>query len=441
MRSIQKAGISLATLILLLAACGSNNNGKTDTASPSSSLSSSSSASASSSGEKVNLRMTWWGNQKRADLTMQVIELFERKYPNISIASEFMAQDVYGDKIKTQIAGRSEPDLIIMGNDYIDYASRNVLVDLNKYVGSEIQIDKFQDSFIQPGRMDGKLYGLNLGNNGVGLIYNKTIFDNAGIPVPEAMTWTELEELGKTLVGKLDKDQYAFADQSSLNEYFELFLRQRGKAINNGGAVGFEAQDVADWLSMWDRFRKERIVPPAEISSAHTELSAETSTLTEGTTAMVFRYLNQLPAFQDAVQDELGLIRPPSGEDGKTGLWLHPGQFITISVNSKHPKEAAMFANFMINDPEATQILGSDRGISISQEARDALKTTLSPAQLTMFDYFEKVIANEASMPKAMPAGDWNGALGKAAQKVAFGKSTPEEAGKEVYEAAVKTLK
>ncbi|MFD2330477.1 ABC transporter substrate-binding protein [Cohnella sp. GCM10020058] len=440
MRSIQKAGISLVAFSLLLAACGTGDNGKADTASPASSSTAPAKASAGA-GEKVSLRMTWWGNQKRADLTMQVIELFERKHPNISIASEFMAQDVYGDKIKTQIAGRSEPDLIVMGNDYIDYAARNVLVDLDEYVGSEIQIDKFQDSFIEPGRMNGKLYGLNLGNNGVGLIYNKTLFDKAGVSAPGTMTWTQLEELGKTLVGKLDKGQYAFADQSSLNEYFELFLRQRGKAINNGGAVGFEAQDVADWLSMWDRFRKEGIIPKAEISSAHTELSAETSTLTEGTTAMVFRYLNQLPAFQDAVKDELGLIKPPSGEDGKTGLWLHPGQYITISVNSEHPKEAAMFANFMINDPEATQILGSDRGISISQEARDALKPTLSPAQLQMFDYFEKVIASEAPMPKAMPAGDWNGALGKAAQKVAFGKSTPEEAGKEVYNAAVKTLK
>jgi multiple sugar transport system substrate-binding protein len=434
----KKAGGVVIALSLLLAGCGANskeNSGGSPEASASGSA-------ATSFNEKVNLRMTWWGNQKRADLTMQVIELFENKYPNVSIASEFMAQDVYADKIKTQMAGRSEPDLIIMGNDYIDYAARGVLVDLTSYVGNEIQIGHFEDSFINPGRMDGKLFGLNLGNNGVGLIYNKTMIGDAGISLPESMDWAQLEEFGKQLVAKLGKGKYAFADQSSLNEYFELYLRQQGKSLNADGKVGFEPQDAANWFAMWERFRKQGIIPPAEISAAHVELSAETSTLTEGVTAMVFRYLNQLPAFQDAVQDELDLITPPKGdESGKDGLWLHPGQYITISANSKYPKEAALFANFMINDPEATQILGSDRGISISSTVREALKPTLSAPQLKMFEYFENVIAKADPMPKAMPTGDWNGALGKAAMKVAFAKATPEEAGKEVYEAALKTLK
>ncbi|MFB9279470.1 ABC transporter substrate-binding protein [Cohnella cellulosilytica] len=442
MRRIQSTGLLALVLLLVLAACGGNNQNSVQPGSGGGSSSSGEQAASQPPAEKAELRMTWWGNQKRADLTLQVIELFEKKYPHITIASEFLAQDVFGDKIKTQMASRSEPDLIILGNDYGDYAERGILRDLTPYVGSEIQIDKFEESFINPGRYNGQLIGLNLGNNGIGMIYNQTMIENAGLQFPETMNWDELEAFGKELVAKLGKGKYAFADQSNLNEYFEYFLRQRGKAINDNGKVGFTEQDAEDWFAMWDRFRKEGIIPTAEIAAAHVELSAETSTLIEGLTAMVFRYLNQLPAFQDATQDELELGRLPTGGPGaEEGEWLHPGQFITVSANSKHPKEAAMFIDFMINDPEATKVLGSDRGISISAEAREAIKPTLTPPELKMMEYFEEVIAKAKPLPKQMPAGAWNGALTNAAQKVAFGRSTAAEAAKEVYQAAADTLK
>lgn len=435
----------LALMLIFITACGQNSNvssNKSKEESPASTQGDNTNKGEEAPAKDVKLRMTWWGNQARADLTLQVIDLFENKYPHISIEAEYMSQETYGDKLKTQIAGKSEPDLIIMGNDYVDYASRGVLLELDPYVGNEVSLDKLDATSVEPGRMDGKLYGLNLGNNGIGLLYNKDMIKNAGLEMPEAMDWTELEEFSKKLVDALGKGKYAFADQSGDNSYFEYFLRQKGKALNADGKVGFTAEDVEEWLTMWDNFRKAGVVPTAEVTAANLDINAETSTVIKGITAMVFRYLNQLPAYQNATQEELDLAALPNGPQGsQDGEWLHPGQFITVSANSKNPKEAAMFASFIVNDPEATSILGNDRGISISPEARAANMSKLSPPEVKMVQYFEKEISNKGKLPKQMPAGAWNGALNNAAQKVAFGQATPADAANEVYEAAAATLK
>jgi maltose-binding protein MalE len=65
----------------------------------------------------------------------------------------------------------------------------------------------------------------------------------------------------------------------------------------------------------------------------------------------------------------------------------------------------------------------------------------LTPPEVKMVKYFENVIAKAQPIPKSMPAGPWTGALTKAAQKVAFGQATPEQAAQEVYAAAAGTLK
>ena len=40
-----------------------------------------------------------------------------------------------------------------------------------------------------------------------------------------------------------------------------------------------------------------------------------------------------------------------------------------ISATCEHPKEAALLVNFLMNNEEAAQILGSERGVPVSQIA------------------------------------------------------------------------
>ena len=54
----------------------------------------------------VELRFSWWGGDKRAQLTQEAIKKFEAENPNIKIKPEFGDWSGYWDKLATQVAAK-----------------------------------------------------------------------------------------------------------------------------------------------------------------------------------------------------------------------------------------------------------------------------------------------------------------------------------------------
>lgn len=421
----------LVLLLLVVTACsgGGAKVGKPSAASPSD----------RAGEEKVNLRIMWWGSQARHDATLKVIEKFQEKYPHIKISPEYMGNDGYFDKLATQIAGGNPPDLMQLGNNYPDYVSKDALMDLTPYMGQEINVESFDQNVIDAGAMDGKQYGISLGSNVLGLIYNKSLLEKAGIQPPkENMTWEELEAFGKDAVTKLDKGVYAFADQSFFPHYLNYFLRQQDKTFYRDGTVAFAAEDIENWFEMWKRFREAGIVPSSEAAASMSETSPDVSLLVQGKVLMSLVWSNQMSGFQNAMQDELGVSLLPAAQDEKrSGLWIQPSQFMTVSKQSKHPKEAAMFIDFMVNDLEATKILGNDRGIPGSEKVREMLIGEGSEIDKKIYEYFNLSAGIASSMDRELPnISEFDGQLNNAAMAVGFGTKSPAEAAADVVSAA-----
>lgn len=57
----------------------------------------------------------------------------------------------------------------------------------------------------------------------------------------------------------------------------------------------------------------------------------------------------------------------PGAKDA--GLFFKPAQMLFIGKSSKHPKEAAMLINFLLNSKEGVQALGLERGVPLSKAA------------------------------------------------------------------------
>lgn len=114
---------------------------------------------------QVELRMMWWGDQKRADITNEALKVFQEKHPNIKIMGEFSPSSGYFDKLNTQLASGTAPDIFFLGGNVVDYAKKNVLLDLDPYVGSELNLDGMDPTMVEYGRLDGKLQHISAGAN------------------------------------------------------------------------------------------------------------------------------------------------------------------------------------------------------------------------------------------------------------------------------------
>jgi multiple sugar transport system substrate-binding protein len=183
--------------------------------------------------DQNRFRVYWWGTKERADRTLAAVSLYQQKNSGIRIDGESLSWADYWPRLATQAAGRNAPDLIQMDYRYVaEYARRNALAPLDEYLGSILDISDFDKESIDSCRVDGKLYGINLGNNSHSLIFNKAAYAKAGVPEPEpGMTWDQLIERATEITKAHDGNYFGVSDGSLEENAFENWLRQRGKAL------------------------------------------------------------------------------------------------------------------------------------------------------------------------------------------------------------------
>ena len=70
-------------------------------------------ASTTDGKEPVTLRFSWWGGETRHKATMAAVEAFEQEYPWVTVECEYSSWDGWTDKVATQLAGGTAPDLML----------------------------------------------------------------------------------------------------------------------------------------------------------------------------------------------------------------------------------------------------------------------------------------------------------------------------------------
>ena len=118
----------LAALMAIATACsGGTGSGGAGGSSASESPSGGSAPSGGSSGgEQVELRIMWWGDQKRADITNEALKVFQQKHPNIKVVGEFAPSTGYFDKLNTQLASGTAPDVFFLGGNVVEIGRAHV---------------------------------------------------------------------------------------------------------------------------------------------------------------------------------------------------------------------------------------------------------------------------------------------------------------------------
>jgi pectin-derived oligosaccharide transport system substrate-binding protein len=396
-------------------------------------------AAAPAGQQPVQLRFAWWGSQDRHNRTIKAIELFQQRYPWISISYEFAGFQDYFTKMTTQATGGNLPDL--MQQDYATIAQwtgNNLLVPLDPYVSDgTIKLDGIPAKSIDGGRLNGKLYALNLGNNSQTIVLDMAAFEKAGVPLPATnWTWADFEKATMDLHGKLGI-YGAGGTLDDIQHWKSLYLGTGKWGFSpDGKALGYtDDQPFVDYLKMLMRLQDAGAIPSQQENIAQYRTQGiETRPIVPAKSAMEYMWSNQLVAVWTAAGADRKfklnpLPRPPGGQSEN---YPKPSQFISITAHSKHPKEAAMFVDFMTNDVEANKILLGERGVPISPKIQEAIKPLLTPAQTEVQNYLAMLEKDSSPLPPPDPAAQQklqdNLYFPELVDPVLLKRSTPEEA-------------
>lgn len=386
--------------------------------------------------EPVTIEMSWWGDENRAALFDEVIQLFTAKYPYITVTQTPVGSpDDLFNRLATDFGagGSTAPDVFALGGAKPqEYGSAGALLDLST-VADIVQSDKYPDYSLTNALVDGTLYGLPTGGNATSMFVNTDILEKAGVALPEGdWTWDQFKEIANA-VGQAnltnDQGQKVWGVDLRVQDIIGTYTGQETEygMYDWDGNVAVSPEVLAQWYQMELDLMKGGGLPDADVLAAGWALTPDQQPFTLGQAAITFGYSNLASAY--ATAGNITLLKPPTNT-AKTGVALLPSAFWSINASTKHPQESALLVNWFLNEPEAAALIKDTRGVQFNKEIAESVAATLEGPNKAAADYVASVLeSGEVAPPQPNGGARMNEYSQTAENKVLRGEQTPLEAG------------
>ncbi|WP_193241363.1 ABC transporter substrate-binding protein [Streptomyces phaeolivaceus] len=389
---------------------------------------------ASADGE-AHLNFQWWGGDERNVATQKAVRLFERRNPRIKVSVSFTGYDSYFQRLATQVAAGTGPDVLQM--DYYQlrsYAANGLIADLGGPDFSGIGIDEIPQVYVDADRLDGDLWAVPTGISTQALLVDPAIWRKAGgLPKP-GWTWDDLiEDVGPAL-RKAAPDRSPLTDFGRYSETFDLWLVQRGKSLyKDDGSLGFTQADLTAFWELTARLRDKGVFTPPPLTASY-DGSTASSPLVRKLSAAEFNLTGTVMPYFEAYGD-ISLVPFPTASAGAPlGLTAQPGM-MCVRRSSAHRRQAALLIDFLLNDPAAGAALGVVRGLPPNRRTMNRIAPGLGEGDRVVYEYVS-ALERRFTASAIPPSGSDEDKLEfrRVNEDVLFGKKTVREAAAEMFE-------
>ena len=402
----------------------------------------------SASGSGGYLRLAWWGNTTRDERTVRLAQLFMDKNPGVTVETEPTQWDGYWQKMNTQAAAGSLPDVMQQDVSYIkQYTDRNQLVDLNAYAQRKIiDLSHWADAGLSAGILDGKLVGLVLGTNAPGMGYDVGVLQKAGVTIDDTTwTWADYERIALQIYQKTGV-QTCPPGPTQFRMVMEHTTRQGGIGLfsKDEKSLGMTNNQAAydGWklvLDINNRLRAAGALYDPEDTYVMGR-AMEEMPLAQGKTWNDFFWSNQYIGQSAAAKRELQYVMIPAvvQEKAPFGTYFRPSQYISMLATSKDKDLSAKFINFFVNDLEANRILLAERGIPIPTDVREDLYGRVDAGNKFLFDFITHITPyiSPTDPPYPMRSGEAEDAMRPIVLQALLGRISSDDAMKQIIQAA-----
>lgn len=349
-------------------------------------------AAAEPAAQPVELRLTFWGDLADMPTWKSGIDQWNQAQPNSKIKWENTPWGEYWTKLQTEVAGGSTLDVIGMVSMYSQqYIRQGALLPLDGFIEKEpdVKMDDFWPLIMTAYKWKNETYALPYDLSTMCLMYNKKLFDEAGVKYPVEWTWEEFLDATQKLTkstrgdGKIDQFGYILPTfdwtiDVPLGTNKARFVSEDGLKCMLDSA---EATETIQWLS--DLCNKYHVAPtPGE--------AGDIPLFETGKAAITWGN----PEF---VQNLVQRIGPPRNND--KFLWdvayfpkkqqnanaVQGGSF-SLGKSTKYPQEAWSFIKFYTSGPMLEAMVGKpSRGIPGRRSVAQSLITPDNPEHQQLF--------------------------------------------------------
>lgn len=380
------------------------------------------------------------------DYWNEIIDKFEAAYPGIEV--EMQISPSIGDVIRPQIVAGNVPDFIVMNdNDPTGLIASMIkekglmdLTDVFEGPGLDddtLLKDQVNDGILETAKCqpygDGKIYLAPFNSSPMGLVYNKTLFEEMGYELPT--TWDEFFALGD----QAKEDGYALLTYAGIYPgYMESLLwpsLASATGIDNvndisnyveGSCSTPEALEVLENIA---KIGTEGYLLDGTVALNHTQSQTE---------MMMNKCLfipngnwmeNEMAEAPRADNFEFGLWTAPVLKEGDQAYVMTSVEQFSIPANAKNPELAKEFLRFLYTEDSVKLFAEKANGIYALKDATELSKELVSDGIYNMNAIYEhgiSMVFGFAALPegcKVVPRDK----VFKALSDVMSGKMSAEE--------------
>lgn len=346
LKHYKKIGATVLTVAMfagVLSGCGGTSVGKS-----------------SGSGKAVTVTVMQQNAQDYVYFT-KIGKEFTKLHPNVTIKYIGVPYDNFDTKLQTMIASGTQPDVTthvqLMG--FMDYYNKGLLTDLTPYIKKyhfDYKKDNIPQSTMSMAVVNGKTYGIPLNSFTTVLLYNKDMFDKAGIPYPTSnyndKTWTfdKMVEIAKKLSsGSGQSANYGLywgwdgGGAMQDPDYFNASLFQTGATKTGIATSNNLAQDsvINAYQRIADLTYKDKVMP----SPAYVKALGGSDPFLSGKIAMEVQGSWALAGVND-VSFKVGVAAVPVGPNSKVRAVQYTDPYFILK-GSKCADEAFQYLAFL----------------------------------------------------------------------------------------------
>jgi len=348
-----------------------------------------------------------------------IVEAFEAENLTITIEVQTAAYDDYFTSLQTQIAGGSAPDTFELNyENFVTYARSGALLDIGEYVADPdryyaLALEGFSDDRVQ--------YGLPMTFSDVVLIYNKDLFDAAGLDYPTAdWTWEDEQAAAEALT---DAETGVFGDFQPISffEFYKALQQAGGTFFDEDGQAMFNSAEglaAAEWLTS-----KPGTVMPTLADIGGTP-DFDTSLFQSGQLAMWHNGIWQFTGLNESGVN-YDIVVEPGSVQSANAVFMNGA---VVSEATDHPAEAAAWISFLAGSETTvdTRLASSWELPAVNDDAAFASYLEITPPEnrQAVFDALDNI----ALPPVIERQQEMQDAVTQALESIVADGTDPQEA-------------
>ncbi len=356
-----------------------------------------------------NLTMQIWDNSQRESM-QALADAYHELNPDVTIEVQVTSWDEYWTKLEAAAGSGNLPDIFWMHTNYILlYADNGMLADVTDLYDDDTYSHYSDISIANTQGSDGRMYGIPKDKDTVCLVYNKEMFDAAGVSYPdENWTWDDLTAASQAIYDATGKYGYmAYADDQL--GYWNFVYQNGGYILNDDKtAAGFDQPATIDAMKFYIGLQQNDWCPTqtyfAETAPGNAFFSEQGAMFLEGTWNLMAEMKNY-PEMQGK-WDVAVLPKCPDPVSGDGRATISNGLCYATSADNQDDEIIMGFLKWL--GTEEAQQIHSSYGAAISGyegteqawiDAFDQFDYRLNvEACIEMFDYSVQSV-NDATRP------------------------------------------